>query len=256
MTTYYGRAITTAIANKMNKILRAIDPNIGTYFKWSQDNVKRLAVGKYDFTVNSTTFTFLPAAVSAANDTITKAGHGLVTGDTVLLTTTTTLPAGLSLGTAYYVIVVDASTIKLASSRANAFAGTVVDITGIGVGTHTVTSNVFGDVNLLLSGVVLPNAALVVRTYYMVYTSFTSPTGPNNATIALTLNGANDIVTATAIKTSGVIWNAGGVVAGAQDNAVGNVLALTADRELLMQVGVEGITAGKIKVFVEYIDTA
>jgi hypothetical protein len=43
--------------------------------------------------------------------------------------------------TAYYVIVVDANTVKFATSVANALAGTAVDITDIGSsgGEHTVT---------------------------------------------------------------------------------------------------------------------
>jgi hypothetical protein len=57
----------------------------------------------------------------------------------VAATTTGTLPGGLS-ATNYFVISVDASTIKLASSLANAAAGTAVDITSAaGGGTHTLT---------------------------------------------------------------------------------------------------------------------
>lgn len=80
----------------------------------------------------------------AASDTLTLTGpttHNQVTGDgPVQLTTTTTLPAGLSLATNYWLIVVDASHVKLATSRANALAGTAVDITGAGTGTHTMTT--------------------------------------------------------------------------------------------------------------------
>ena len=63
----------------------------------------------------------------------------LLTGTRVRLTTTTTLPAGLSLATDYYVVRVSDSTFKLATSYANAIAGTVINITDAGTGTHTVT---------------------------------------------------------------------------------------------------------------------
>ena len=63
----------------------------------------------------------------------------VLTGTRVRLTTTTTLPAGLSLATDYYVVRVSDSTFKLATSYANAIAGTVINITDAGTGTHTVT---------------------------------------------------------------------------------------------------------------------
>lgn len=84
--------------------------------------------------------TFVDANVSTSNDTITITAHPYVLGCKVAATTTGTLPGGLS-ATNYYVIVVDANTIKLASSLANAVAGTAVDITSAaGGGTHTLTA--------------------------------------------------------------------------------------------------------------------
>jgi hypothetical protein len=62
----------------------------------------------------------------------------VLTGTEVRLTTTTTLPAGLSLATDYYVIKVSDTTFKLATSYANAVAGTAINITSTGTGTHTV----------------------------------------------------------------------------------------------------------------------
>jgi hypothetical protein len=63
----------------------------------------------------------------------------ILTGTRVRLTTTTTLPAGLSLATDYYVIPVDNNTFKLATSYANAVAGTQINITDAGTGTHTIS---------------------------------------------------------------------------------------------------------------------
>ena len=63
--------------------------------------------------------------------------------DGVELTTTGTLPAGLSLATRYYIISTSGKeepyTFKLASSIVNARAGTAIDITDAGSGTHTLT---------------------------------------------------------------------------------------------------------------------
>lgn len=63
----------------------------------------------------------------------------ILTGTRVRLTTTTTLPSGLATATDYYVIRISDSTFRLATSYANAVAGTQIDITSAGTGTHTVT---------------------------------------------------------------------------------------------------------------------
>lgn len=62
----------------------------------------------------------------------------LLTGTRVRLTTTTTLPAGLALATDYYLIRLTDGTCKLATGYANAIAGTGIDITSTGTGTHTI----------------------------------------------------------------------------------------------------------------------
>lgn len=79
--------------------------------------------------------------VSAANDTFIVASNATkwITGMKVQLTTTVTLPTGLSLATDYYIIRASATTIKFATTLADAIAGTVVDITTQGSGNHTVT---------------------------------------------------------------------------------------------------------------------
>lgn len=83
---------------------------------------------------------FATTDVNTTNDTITETAHGFLTGLKGQFTTTTTLPAGLSLSTDYWVIKVDDNTYKVATSLANAQAGTQVDITDQGTGTHTFTA--------------------------------------------------------------------------------------------------------------------
>lgn len=68
--------------------------------------------------------------VQTPASSIAITGHGFVTGLKVALSGTN-LPTGLS-ATNYWVIVIDANTISLASSLANANAGTKVSITGAG----------------------------------------------------------------------------------------------------------------------------
>jgi hypothetical protein len=69
----------------------------------------------------------------------TNVPSNILTGTRVQLTTTTTLPAGLALATNYFVIKVTDSTFKLATSYANAIAGTAINITSTGTGTHTMS---------------------------------------------------------------------------------------------------------------------
>lgn len=85
-------------------------------------------------------FTFASGDVNTSNEQITvTANEELITGRKVQLTTTGTLPTGLSLATDYYIIKVDATHIQLASSLANAVAGTAINITAAGSGTNTAT---------------------------------------------------------------------------------------------------------------------
>lgn len=77
---------------------------------------------------------------AATTDIVTATAHAFTTGDGPFQLTNSggALPAGLAVTTDYYVIVIDANTFRLATSRPNALAGTpVVDITGTGTGTHT-----------------------------------------------------------------------------------------------------------------------
>ena len=86
-------------------------------------------------------FTFVDADTAVATDTITETAHGLVTGEVGQFTTSTTLPAGLSLATDYYIIKITDDAFKVATTRPAALLGTpVVDITSAASGgTHTFT---------------------------------------------------------------------------------------------------------------------
>jgi hypothetical protein len=84
--------------------------------------------------------------VTAGTDTITAASHGLAKGDgPIQLTTTDTLPAGLTLTTDYWIIYVDADNFKLAASLEDAIEGTAIDITDAGTGTHSFEGSESGD---------------------------------------------------------------------------------------------------------------
>lgn len=88
---------------------------------------------------NATTAAKTFTVVNTTTDTATITAHGQSTGSLGQLTSSGTLPTGLSLATNYFIIVVDANTVKFATSLVNAQAGTAVDITGAGSGTQTFT---------------------------------------------------------------------------------------------------------------------
>lgn len=85
--------------------------------------------------------TFADGDVATGTDTITITAHGFRQNQQVRMTTTGVLPAGLALATNYFVIVVDANSIKVSA----AVNGVAVDITAAaGGGTHTINTAIFG----------------------------------------------------------------------------------------------------------------
>lgn len=91
----------------------------------------------------SRTVTWFPAASDTV--TITIAAPGVVTtaldlktGTPVIFSTTDTLPTGIVAGTTYYWIRTAATTGNIASSKANALAGTTITTSGSQAGVHTI----------------------------------------------------------------------------------------------------------------------
>jgi hypothetical protein len=82
------------------------------------------------------------AAVTGVCTCASMTGNANTTGQAVKFTTTTTLPAGLTANTVYFVIRVSqpGGTFKVAETIALANAGTAVVITDTGTGTHTVAT--------------------------------------------------------------------------------------------------------------------
>jgi len=135
-----------SIASSTNTIVDALAAFVSTV---STNVVTVTGVNKYNLTNLSDTgltgFAFavttpgVDNAFSIADNTITIAAHGYATGLKVAATTSAaSFPTGLST-TDFWVIKVSATLIKLATSASNALAGTAVDITSDGSGTHTLT---------------------------------------------------------------------------------------------------------------------
>lgn len=94
---------------------------------------------------NSTpaTISINAATEVSTDDNFTENSHGLATGSQLRLTTNAATPItstpALTLNTTYFVINTGVNTFKLATTWANAQAGTAIDVTATGMGTITFT---------------------------------------------------------------------------------------------------------------------
>jgi hypothetical protein len=101
---------------------------------------------------SSTAYTITsPAGVDTVNEWVTTSAD-VPNFSRVRFTTSSALPAPLALATNYWTIRLTASTSRIATSYANAVAGTYIDLTTTGVGTQTMTA--YQTLNLDTSAVV------------------------------------------------------------------------------------------------------
>lgn len=101
--------------------------------------------------------------------------------------------------------------------------------------------------------VTLPDNAVITRAWYDVITTFTSAT--DAATIAIHVEGANDVVTATAISAGGNVWDAG-LHEAIQVGTAATMVKTSAARAITATVASEELTAGKLVLFLEYTVSA
>ena len=138
----------------------------------------------------------------------------------------------------------------------------------VAVATYDVSGGDSGAVGAHGLGVYIPDNAVITKVWYDVVTTFTDGAS-DTATLALTIQSAGDAVAAIAISAATNVWDAGvhGSVIGfpaiagstATDTAI-EVAALfaasyvktTAIREITVTVATAALTAGKMRVFVEY----
>ena len=106
-------------------------------------------------------------SVSLSLNTFTITNHPFATGDRVLVSSTGVIPGGLSTVVPYFIISDSSSTIKFATSYAEAQSGTEIDIQTIGSGTITVaTDEIFTLTRTGSSGAVtLKKGDTVIKTF-------------------------------------------------------------------------------------------
>lgn len=96
-------------------------------------------VGSFSAAVIATANIFISSDLTHPSQFF-KTAHGLTTGLKVQATTAGTLAVPLAVSTDYYVIKIDADYFALATSFANAVAGTKIAITNVGVTSTTLTA--------------------------------------------------------------------------------------------------------------------
>lgn len=242
---------------------------------------KKLAKCTFDlsaYRTEASAFTFDAAEIDEAVEAITIKNHPYKMGDLVspVLTAATGVTATApAIGTAYYIIYVNKDTVALATSLANAKAGTRVVLTAGGATDVYLQKNCFGAVG---TGLIIPKGAIITDMFYDVITTLKSWDGAwgagneDLATVALSLLAANDLVSAVTIADAGNVWDAGikgtlygspalGSNAATLDSGTSILYAkeraavlkkMTADTELVATIGVDPISQGKIDFYVEY----
>lgn len=183
--------------------------------------------------------------VVAATDVLTSsAAHGFTVGDKLQFTTATTLPAGLSLLTNYYVIEVPSTTTFKVSATPG---GTTVDITTTGTGAHTyhlkgrmIYVGDYTHINIALNFLTTPTMTV----------KFQGSDQRDSIDCSLAQSATNRwefIDTISAQSGTSVDGDTGYAVAGSADNTI---LSANVDGKQWISADVTAWTAGKISVIV------
>jgi hypothetical protein len=164
----------------------------------------------------------------------------LASGATLSLGGTTLVATGSELNAS-----VSASGLASDGLTRQGIARFTFDATGV-VGNRTIAAHG--------TGVTLPANALVIGGFYEVNTAFTSTN--STSTIAISVEGANDIVTATAV--SNAIYGTIGrkAIIPKSNTPESTSVKATVAREITCTVGVEALLGGKLIGFLKYVVSA
>lgn len=113
-----------------------------------------------------------------------------------------------------------------------------------------VDGGAIGDIE---TGVYLPDNAIITRAWTDVVTTCTSAT--DAATIGIEI-GSTDLQAAVAISAGGNRWDAGLADCATKGDDPGDpstFVKLTAQSQIIFDIAVEAVTAGKFVLFVEYV---
>lgn len=128
----------SGVVNEYVKVMIAVSDGSILAFSSTSGKIWRYSSGSWTLVYTTTTTDSKVFTITIADPGVaTSTAHNLLTGDKVEFSTTGALPTGLNVDTPYYVIKIDANTFNLATSYANAIAGTKIETTGSQSGVHT-----------------------------------------------------------------------------------------------------------------------
>lgn len=108
-----------------------------------------------------------------------------------------------------------------------------------------------GAIGAIGLGAWVPDNAIIVDSMIDVITTLTTA-GADAGTIAVSVEAANDIVAAIAVSDVSNPWDAG-LQAGIPVGTVATAIKTTAKREITATIAVQAVTAGKFKVYLQYL---
>tara|TARA_R110002020_G_scaffold45737_2_gene130645 strand:+ start:9134 stop:9667 length:534 start_codon:yes stop_codon:yes gene_type:complete len=108
-----------------------------------------------------------------------------------------------------------------------------------------------GAVSAIDLGVTIPDNAIIVGGFIEVVTTCTTAS-TDGGTMAISVEGANDIVTATAVSAGGNIWDAGlhDII---PDSTGSTAVKTTQARNVTATIASHAFTDGKFNVWLEYV---
>ncbi len=110
-----------------------------------------------------------------------------------------------------------------------------------------------GAIGAIGLGVTLPINAIVIGGFVDVVTTCTTA-GANAGTMAISVEGANDIVSAIAVSDVSNPWNAGKHAIIPKNNTPESTgIKLTVARQITATIAAQAFTAGKFNVFLDYV---
>lgn len=223
-----GYTTTPTVQITPNVVDTNVNAGAGTAVLSNNGSVKTMTVTNFgsDYT-SAPTVTFsapfytAPAAnVNTTSNTITaSADHNMSTGDPVRYTTSGTVIGGLTASTIYYVIKVSDTEFKLALDGGDATAGTAIDLTSIGTGTHTFTST---------DSAKIATGTITASTGYIKSITLTNPGYGYNIiptpTISDADNPAGTGITAATVQT--VVEKTRAYIEPVVDNSTGQIISV------------------------------
>lgn len=109
-----------------------------------------------------------------------------------------------------------------------------------------------GAISAISLGVSIPAKAVICGGFVEVLTTLTSAT--DAATVALSVEGANDIVSAIAISNGGNPWDEGKhAIVPKANTPESTAVKTTVARNVTATIAVEAVTAGKFNVWLYYV---